>query len=85
MRVAPGLVVLIRCKIALELKLMRVREIQRDLIHVTPSPVFPRFNGTNNRMLRGAKVLGRVFILRRITAAHVPAGQAQAQVDPTIA
>jgi hypothetical protein len=36
-------------------------------------------------MLRVMKVLGRMFVLRRIAAAHVAAFQAQSQMDPAIA
>jgi hypothetical protein len=36
-------------------------------------------------MARGMKVFGGVLALRLVAAAHVPAGDTQAQVDPTIA
>jgi len=36
-------------------------------------------------MLRGAEVLGGVFILGRIATTHMPAGKTQAQVNPGVA
>jgi hypothetical protein len=35
-------------------------------------------------MLRAMKVLGRVFVLRRVAAAHMAAFQAQTQMDPGV-
>lgn len=35
-------------------------------------------------MTGGMKMLGRVFILRRIAATHVPADQTQAQMHPLV-
>jgi hypothetical protein len=47
-----------------------------DLIHVTPNPGLPRFNGTNQRVLGFVEMLGGVLVLGRIATTDVPANQA---------
>src|SRR6478752_6651982 len=58
---------------------------RRDLIHVAPDPRFSWLNGTDKWMLGAMIMLRRMLVLRRVTAAHVSAFQAQPQMDPRIA
>src|SRR4029077_1589989 len=60
-------------------------EIELYLVHETPSPIFTRLKRTHDRMLGGVKMFGRMLVLRRVTAADVPADHAQAQVHPPVA
>ena len=60
-------------------------EIKFNLVDVTPSPVFSWFDGPYDWMSDSAIVLRRVFILRRVAAAHVTAGHAKPQVHPDVA
>jgi hypothetical protein len=55
-----------------------------DLVDITPDPRLTRFNRTNQRMLHFLKVLGRMLVLRRVAAAYMSAGEAQAQVHPGV-
>jgi hypothetical protein len=56
-----------------------------QFVHVAPDPLFSRLDGTHQRMPRGMKVSRGVLVLGGIAAAHVPAFQAHAQVDPGVA
>jgi hypothetical protein len=56
-----------------------------DFIYITPDPRFARLDRPDKRMRRGVKVLGSVAVLRRVAATHMPANQAQAEMDPRIA
>jgi hypothetical protein len=56
-----------------------------DLVHKTPNPAFSRLDGTNQGVLRFVEMLGRMLVLGRIAAAHVPTRKTQAQVNPIIA
>jgi hypothetical protein len=58
--------------------------LNKDIVDVAPTPIFTTLKGLDNWMLGGMKVLGRVFVLRRIAAAHMPTGLAKAQVYPAI-
>jgi hypothetical protein len=60
-------------------------EVKFDLVDIAPAPILPRFERFDDRVLGRMKMLGRVLVLRRIAATHVPARQAQAQVYPAIA
>src|SRR6266850_3561542 len=61
-------------------------QLARDnLVHVAPHPGFTRFSGADQRMLRGAKVLGGVLVFRGIATTHVSTLQAEPQVDPSVA
>jgi hypothetical protein len=42
------------------------------------------FEGFHQRVPGAVKVLGRVFVLRIVAAANMPANQANPQVDPFI-
>src|SRR5438270_11284383 len=55
------------------------------LVHVAPDPAFPRLNGAHQRVARGMKMLRGVLVLGGITAAHLPADQAKAQMHPGVA
>ena len=44
-----------------------------------------RLNGPDDRMLDGAKMLGRMFVLGAVATSDVTARQAQPQMDPSIA
>jgi hypothetical protein len=59
-------------------------EFEHDLVHVAPAPVLTRFERADDRVARGVEVLRGVLVLRGVTAAHVPAGQAEPQVDPPV-
>lgn len=61
------------------------RKIQLYLVDIAPAPIFPSFERSHDRVLRCMKMLGRVFIFRRITTADVPANQAKPEVYPLIA
>jgi len=54
-------------------------------VHIAPDPRLSRFNRADKRMFGAVEMLGGVLVLRRIAAAHVPARQAQAQMNPAIA
>ena len=58
--------------------------LQEDLIHVAPSPVFARFKGANDRVVRGVKMLRGVLILGLIAAPDMAANQADAKVHPRV-
>jgi hypothetical protein len=59
--------------------------LKHNLVDVAPGPVFTGLEGFYEGVLGGVKVFGGVFVLRRIAAADVAAGEAQAQVDPGVA
>src|SRR5258708_21960484 len=61
-----------------------LRELQFHLVHEAPAPIFARFQGPHDGMLRRMEVLCRVLVFRRVATTHVPALQAQAQMHPTI-
>src|SRR5262249_35277178 len=58
--------------------------LQPLLVHVATAPVFTRFERLDDRVTGSAEVLRRVLVLRIVTAADVPAGQAETQVDPRV-
>lgn len=60
-------------------------EVQLYFIHVAPTPVLARLDGTHDGVFDVVKVLGRVLILGRVTTADVAALHAQPKVDPAIA
>ena len=43
----------------------------REVIHIAPDPGFSRFDGAYQRMLRFMIVLGGMFVLGRVAAAHI--------------
>jgi hypothetical protein len=56
-----------------------------DFVEVAPDPRLSGFYGADEGVSRLVEMPGGVLILRRITTAHVPAFEAQPQVDPGIA
>ena len=54
------------------------KRLNHYLVDVTPSPVFTRFNGPHDGVLRLVKVLGGVPVLGGIAAADMSATLAQA-------
>ena len=61
------------------------REVQLYLVNVAPSPALAGLNRPHDGVICRMKVLGGVLVFRRIAAAHMPAGQAQAQMNPAVA
>jgi hypothetical protein len=55
-----------------------------NLIDIAPHPVFPRLNGTDERVLGLMEMLRCVLILGRVAAADVSALQAKPQMNPGI-
>jgi hypothetical protein len=55
-----------------------------NLVHVAPHPVFLGLDGAYERMLAFVKVFGGVLVLGRVTAANLPALQAEPQMDPSV-
>src|SRR5258708_16277938 len=53
-----------------------------SLVDVTPTPVFTRFEGLDDRMAARKKMFSGVAIRRRFAAADVTASQTQAQMQP---
>jgi hypothetical protein len=51
-------------------------EVELDFIDVAPAPRFARFHRFHNRVFGVMEVLGGMFILGGVAAAHVPAFQA---------
>src|SRR5262249_11391439 len=60
----------------------QLREIKLHLVHKAPAPLLPWLHRPHNRMLRPMKVLRRMFVRRRIAAAHMPADHAHSQMHP---
>jgi hypothetical protein len=59
--------------------------VEHDFVDVAPAPIFAGLEGLNDRVLGGVEMLCGVTIFRRITAADVPADQAQAKMYPRVA
>jgi hypothetical protein len=59
--------------------------VKINFIHITPTPLFARLKGLDNRMAAGVKMLGGVLVLGAVTTADVAAFQAKPQVNPMIA
>ena len=58
-------------------------EGEREIVLVAVPPVFARFVRLDDRMALRMEVRGRVAIRRVVAAAHVTAGHAQPQVQPS--
>jgi hypothetical protein len=54
------------------------------VVDVAPDPVFSGLDGADERMGRGMKMFGGVFVLGGIAAAYFAAGQAEPQMDPGV-
>lgn len=59
--------------------------VQHDFVDVAPAPILAVLEGSNDGVLRGVEMSCGVTIFRRIAAAYVAAGQAQAKVHPRVA
>ena len=59
--------------------------LQHQLVGVTPRPVFPRFEASNQRVMRAAEMFSGVLVGRRIAAADVAAGKAKPEMNPPAA
>ena len=59
-------------------------KLKHHLVDVTPAPVLSRLKGLDNRVIGRVEMFGGVLILRRVTAANMPAFETEAQVHPTI-
>jgi hypothetical protein len=62
----------------------RSSKLEHYLVNVTPTPVFIRLEGLDNRVVCRVEMLGGVLILRRIAAADMPAFETESQVYPRI-
>ena len=62
-----------------------LRRFHHHFVDVAVDPVFARLDRLNERVTCLVIVFRRVLVLRLIAAADLAAGQAGAQVDPTIA
>src|SRR5207302_3126795 len=60
-------------------------ELEHELVGGAPEPVLTGLEGPDHRVVGGAVVLRGVLVLRAVTAADVPAGHAEAEVDPDVA
>jgi hypothetical protein len=60
-------------------------QVISDLVDIAPTPVLAGFNGSNHGMLGLVKVFGGVLILRRVAASDMATGQANSEMDPSIA
>ena len=60
------------------------RKIEQHLVNIAPTPPFRRIIGLDDRMLGGAKMLGRVLVGRLVAATDVTTGAADAQMQPEI-
>jgi hypothetical protein len=60
------------------------QRLEEEFVNVAPTPFFTRLEGFDDRMARRVKMLGGVFVLRRVAAADVPASFAEAQVHPCV-
>ena len=58
---------------------------ENDLIDIAPPPVLSGFEGLDERMPRGEKMLGCVPVLRVIATTDMSACQAQSKVHPLVA
>jgi hypothetical protein len=56
-----------------------------DLVDITPDPRFAGFDRANQGMFHFLEMLGGMLVFRRVTTAHVSAGEAQAKVNPGVA
>ena len=61
-----------------------LRQIEHDLIDITPAPAFRRIVTFNHRMLRGMEMFCGVLVRRGIAATDMAAGPADPQMDPHV-
>jgi hypothetical protein len=58
--------------------------IKEQIVHVAISPILARLERFHDRMVGRVIMLGGVFVLGIVAAAHVSADLAQAQMDPGV-
>jgi hypothetical protein len=58
--------------------------LQKYFVDIAPAPVFSGLERLHHRMMDLMKVLGRVLVFRRVTAANVTTLEAQTKVDPGV-
>src|SRR5574337_356780 len=63
----------------------KTSSVEIRLVHITPRPVRPGFDGLDERMTRGLVMRTGVAVLRAVTTADMAAGHADAQLHPAIA
>ena len=61
-----------------------LREVELELIDIAPAPILAGFKRPDDGMLCGVEVFGGMLVFRRVAASHVPTGEAQPQVDPSV-
>jgi len=59
--------------------------VEHHFVDIAPTPLFTGLERLDDRMIRRAKMFGRVFVFRRIATADVPADHAESQVYPCVA
>lgn len=59
--------------------------LEEQLIDIAPTPVFPRLERLDQRIVRGVEMLRRMFIGRVVTAANMAAAKAKTQMHPPAA
>jgi hypothetical protein len=60
-------------------------KIVRNLVDITPAPIFARLDGTDDGMAGRVIVLGGVPVLGGIAASDMAAKQAKPEMDPGVA
>ena len=61
-----------------------LRTLDQGRVYIAPSPIFPQLERLDYRVPGCAEVLPGMLILRVIATTYVPAGQALAQVYPSV-
>src|SRR5438105_15313033 len=61
------------------------RQLHRQLVDVAPAPILAGLDRRHDGMMRRMEMHSRVPILRVIAATDMPAGSAQAQMNPGVA
>jgi hypothetical protein len=62
----------------------RSSKLEHHLVDVTPTPVFIRLEGLDDRVVGRVEMLSGVLVLGRIAAANMPTFEAEAQVYPCV-
>jgi hypothetical protein len=62
----------------------RSSKLEHELVDVTPTPVLPRLEGLDDRVVGRVKVFGGVLILGIIAAPDMAAFETETQVYPRI-
>jgi hypothetical protein len=62
-----------------------LKGLNDNLINITPGPILALFKRFNDGVMSSVKMLGSVFVGRRIAATHMSTRKAEAQMYPPIA